>query len=472
MQLGRILFQIAQHRGFLTNSRSTGNDEKEEGAIYIGDEKAGKTGISETEKLIGDATLGNYLSSIYPTENVSYKDGLARIRNRYTTRQMYINEFEKIWECQKQYHKELSGEMKEALGGRKKEGYKKDGILFYQRPLRTQKFLVGKCTFEPSKTKCPASAIPFELFRAYQFINQIECNGKSLTTAEREIAFELLLSKEKPKFKEIRKRLKKTDANFNYEDDDTCPGTWTISNLSNKKFFDTKWFEFSANEQEDIWHVLHYFEDRDKLKEYAINKWGFDEEKANKISKFNLEDGYASLSRKAILNILPFLKIGMPYDVAVTLGGIKNAFVGAWSKLDDKNKDFIITNVYEIVRAGIKGGYIDELKIFLKNEFGLNDLQLGKLYHHSTVLNKPELISKLPVSQEADKEISTLRNPIVSTALFELRKLVNAIIDEYGNIDEIKVELARDLKVSKDKRNKVRLEQKRLERQNDEIVKR
>lgn len=476
-QLGRIFYQIAQHRGFLSNSRSAGTNDKEEGAIYEGDKGTGKTGITETEKHIGEKTLGSYLSSIYPKESTeekkqSYVDGTPRIRNRYTTRQMYINEFEKIWESQKQYHKELTVELKETFGGRKKDGYKQDGILFFQRPLKTQKYLVGKCTFEPKKTKCPISAIPYELYRTHQFINTIECDGKKLNPEQKKVVLQILLSKDEPKFKDIRKKLQKADSSFNYEDDDKCPGAWTISNLSNKKYFGSKWFEFSEKEQEDIWHVLYYFDDRDKLKEYALTKWGFDEEKAIKISRFNLEDGYASLSRKAILNILPFLQMGFTYDMATTLGGIKNAFGADWEKLGDKNKDFIIANVPEIVKSKIKGGYIEELRDFLGKEFGLQDEQLAKLYHHSSSISKTDIIAKLPVSKESDKEIANLRNPIVSTALFELRKLTNAILDEYGKIDEIKIELARDLKISKDKRNTIRLEQKRLERQNDEIVKR
>lgn len=471
-QLGRILYQIAQHRGFLSNSRSAGSAEKEEGAIYSGDVKTGKIGIIETLKSIEGVTLGSYLATVYPKENKSYLEGLPRIRNRYTTRQMYIDEFEMLWERQTRWHTELNNELKEIFGGRKKDGYKKDGILFYQRPLRTQKFLIGKCSFEPKKTKCPASAIPFEKFRAYQFVNQIECDGKKLTADEKKIVFNFLLSKEKPKFSEIRKKLKKPDGNFNYEDTDVCPGTYTISSLSNKKFFGEKWFEIPEKGQEDIWHILYNFDDRDKLKQYAIEHWGFDEEKATKISKFNLIDGYANLSRKAILNILPFLEIGFTYDIAATLGGIKNAFGEDWKKLSEKNIDFILTNVPDMVRSEIKGGYIESLKDFLKKEFGFKDEQLKKLYHHSTAIDKTEVIAKLPVNKEADKEISNLRNPIVSTALFELRKLVNTIIDEYGTVDKINVELARDLKISKEKRNRIRLEQKRLERQNEETKKR
>ncbi|PJB17304.1 MAG: type II CRISPR RNA-guided endonuclease Cas9, partial [Flavobacteriaceae bacterium CG_4_9_14_3_um_filter_33_16] len=79
------------------------------------------------------------------------------------------------------------------------------------------------------------------------------------------------------------------------------------------------------------------------------------------------------------------------------------------------------------------------------------------------------MLEKLPLGKEADKEIQAIRNPIVITALFELRKLVNELIEDHGKIDEIKVEMARDLKISKSQRNKIRKEQNRLERENDRI---
>ena len=194
---------------------------------------------------------------------------------------MYIDEFDTIWEFQEQYHSALDSNLKTILGGRKKDGYKEDGVLFHQRPLRSQKHLVGYCSFEPKKTKCPISAIPFELFRIHQWLNTLsyDINGvkQKITIQEREKIVTLLLSKEKPSFKEIRKTIDKLDRHyqFNYKDDDKIVGTYTISNLSNKKFFGKQWFDFSDEEQENIWHVLSFFDDRDKLKEYAIEKLGF-----------------------------------------------------------------------------------------------------------------------------------------------------------------------------------------------------
>ena len=468
-EIGRVFYHLIQRRGFLSNSRSAGKDD---GTIFKGNAKEGKIGIDETREQIENKTLGSYFYEIAPKENQPFVDGLERIRNRYTTRQMYVDEFEQIWEHQKVYHSNLTHDIKEKIGGRKSdEGYKEDGILFHQRPLRSQKHLVGNCTFESNKTKCQLSAIPFELYRLHQWINTVEYNGHKLHADERKLVFNFLVEKEKPSFKDIRKAINKLDTiyKFNYKDEDKIVGTHTISNLCSKKFFGKKWFGFTEKEQEDIWHVLYFFDSKDKVKEYAIKNWGFDETQAEAISKFNLKDKYASLSRKAINNILPFLEMGFQYDIAVVLGGIKNAYGQNWETLDSGDKGLILDNVYEIVRSNMKGGFIEPLKHFLKTDLHLTEKQLTKLYHHSANIEENVLLDKLPVNANADKEIQAIRNPVVITALFEIRKLVNEIVDEYGKPDEIKVELARNLKASKSGRNEERKRQQKLERENDRV---
>jgi CRISPR-associated endonuclease Csn1 len=470
-EIGRIFYHLIQRRGFLSNSRKGGSDD---GAIFKGNAKEGKIGIDDTLESIEGKTLGSYLYDIYPKENQPFQDGLERIRNRYTTRKMYIDEFELIWDKQSEFHSVLNYDLKTVFGGRKQDNYKEDGILFHQRPLRSQKHLVGNCSFEPSKTKCPISAIPVEMFRIWQWVNTVEYNGKKISQLEKEKLIEQLLSFDKIEFKKLRKAIGKESAEFkfNYKDDDRIVGTHTISNLSNKKYFGKKWFDFSEKEQEDIWHVLYFFDSKSNLKEYAIKNWNFSDEQAIAISKFNVKDGYASLSRKAIGNILPFLQQGYTYDVAVVMGGIKKTFGDKWQNDTAENNQKqldLIDNVYDIVRSKISGGFIDTIKDLLRKEFQFNDKQLKKLYHHSATIDVTALLEKLPVGKDADKEIQAIRNPIVITALFELRKLVNELIEEHGQLDEIKVEMARDLKISKSQRNKIRRDQKRLERENDRV---
>ena len=477
-EIGRIFYHLIQRRCFLSNSRKGGSDD---GAIFKGNSKEGKIGIIETQQSIQDKTLGSYLFEIYPKENEPFQDGLERIRNRYTTRKMYVDEFELIWSKQAQFHPNLNEELKTLFGGRKLEGYKEDGILFHQRPLRSQKHLVGNCSFESNKTKCPISAIPVEQFRVWQWVNTVEYNGKKISQEDKEkIVFELMslpLNKEKIDFSKLKKVIGKESAEykFNYKDNDTIVGAYTISNLSNKKFFGKKWFEFTEKEQEDIWHVLYFFDSKSNLKQYAIKNWNFSEEQADAISKFNVKDGYASLSRKAIGNILPFLQQGFTYDVAVVMGGIKNAFGEKWQKDTTENNQKqleLIDNVEGIVRSKTKGGFINVIKELLQKDFAFNEKQFKKLYHHSATIEVQELLKKLPVGKDADKEIQAIRNPIVITALFELRKLVNELIEDYGTIEEIKLEMARDLKISKSQRNKIRREQKRLEKENDRVKER
>lgn len=153
----------------------------------------------------------------------------------------------------------------------------------------------------------------------------------------------------------------------------------------------------------------------------------------------------------------------------MVLGGIKNAFGQNLQTLSDYKQSLIIDNVPDIVRSNLKGGFIEPLKRFLKVDLQLSDNQLNKLYHHSANIDSNVLQEKLPVSAIADKEIQAIRNPVVITAMFEIRKLVNEIIIDYGKPNEIKVELARNLKASKSGRREERNRQQKLERENDRV---
>ena len=132
---------------------------------------------------------------------------------------------------------------------------------------------------------------------------------------------------------------------------------------------------------------MYFFDSKSNLKEYALKNWNFTEEQAESISKFNVKDGYASLSRKAILNILPFLKIGYTYDVAVVLGGIKNVFGSEWQNLSEEKRYFFFDNIYEIVRSKNKGGFIEIVKDILRKDYTVSEKQMKKLYHHSASMN-------------------------------------------------------------------------------------
>ncbi len=446
-EIGRIFFHIAQRRGF-KSSRKSG---KEDGKIYSGLKESGTIGIDQTQENIakGYHTLGEYLASIDPSEE--------RLRNRYTTRRMYEQEFELIWDKQAQFHpKTFTHSLKDKLG------YEKEGIIFYQRKLKSQKTNIGKCTLEPNKHRCPISTPVYEEFRTWQFINTIQYDQKRLSNDEREVASQFFFNKASFKFSELKKKLGLSEYNFNYDDDQKIPGTSTISTF--RKLFTTNIWEAKTDKEKDIiWHIFFSAEDTDWLEEYAKTNWNFDQKTSAKLKNINLKQDYSNLSRKAINNILPFLKKGYLYNDAVVLGGIRNAIGGEkFDALEETEYNMIIDGYFAAKKFKNKEGELIELvKNFLIDHYHLNDKALKKLYHHSQDTESMLVVSKLP-------EPENLRNPIAQQAIFELRTLINKLIENYGKPDTINVEMARDLKSSKKQRDEYRFNQRRNQEKNDE----
>ncbi len=540
MELGRIFYHFIQRRGFLSSRKG-----KEDGAIYKGNEKM--VGIEETNKLVDKGTLGKRLAQLYPQENKTYSSVKGegreqRIRARYTLREMYVDEFEKIWtrnaihlgldqimvpsvkiiyletsenapksrkkleSLRKKYGNEnvkvenkritIKREvpLKEFLAGqieRTENGLhfkSNESLLFWQRPLRSQKSLLGKCTFEVKKffdkksnkwievgpTPCPVSHPDFELFRAYQFINDIRF-GRGMTKLndeQREKVLELMNKADSAfEFGKIPKELKLTYENFNFDEKYKIQGNPTHKKLR-KYFSDVMW----QTKYEEIWHQFYFFEDPDLLKQKLIDKYSLSEEDADKASKIKLADGYSSISLKAIRNILPFLIMGYRYSTAVVLGGVKNAFGNRWERFEPFH-DEIIRKVVQIVENEKHKEYelIGKLKELLSkpdNQFGFeeSDKAFRKLYHHSQQIEKKDTKKRL-------SEIENLRNPIVQKCLNEMRRLINDLLNKYDHhpefgpgfsFDKIHVEMGRDLKNSKKKRQELMFQIQENERKNED----
>lgn len=131
------------------------------------------------ELYFANITVGEYLmrkindNSHFSTKNVVFY------------RQDYLDEFEKIWETQAQFHPELTNELKSEI---------RDIIIFYQRALKSQKGLVSICEFENKEIEievdgkikkktigckvCPKSSPIFQNFKIWQILNNIELKGK------------------------------------------------------------------------------------------------------------------------------------------------------------------------------------------------------------------------------------------------------------------------------------------------------
>lgn len=343
--LGRVLYQLVQRRGYW------GRDDEDEEAktILKGSEKNGTKGVEAIMPLILEhKTLG---AALYHLS----KDKNERIRKRYNLRTDYEHELKEI--CRVQNLDDLL--------------YKKFWkAIVWQRPLRSQKGLVGYCTLETpaknesnkfikaGKKRCPVSHPLYEEFRTWVFINNLKIKlpeNINKTTALKENIYPLFYKSSRDfKLSSINKELGKLGGNISSKhskgtknkEGDTKVISCTLLN-SFKDVLGNDWKEKYGWEEalfdktkpckysfEDIWHILFTFDSKEKLKEFAVEKLGLDEERAEKFSKIKLQLGYATLSLSAIKKILPYLYHGFIYSEAVYLANLHKV-LGKDIKIDD-----------------------------------------------------------------------------------------------------------------------------------------
>lgn len=416
------------------------------------------------ELFFNKLTVGQYqMAELDKNPNFSLK-------NQVFYRQDYLDEFERIWETQSKFHKELTPELKHLI---------RDIIIFYQRPLKSQKGLISLCELESreieierdgKKTKktigprvCPKSSPMYQEFRIWQAINNLQVSGmvvadnqvdlfgktigkkfgkRFLEQEEKEILFKELNFKSKLTKKEILKLLfenyKELDLNYNEVKGNTtmaalleaCSkiiemsghGEYDFSKMSadevesivfpifNGLGFNTDIFSFDSSVEGKafdkqpsymLWHLLYSYEgDKSKTgNESLISKisecYGFDKEYAAVIAGIRLEPDYGNLSVRAMHKILPYMKDGLGYSDACQYAG----------------------------------------------------------YRHSKRSLTKEEIEARPLKDKIDLlPRNSLRNPVVEKILNQMINVVNAVVDAYGRPDEIRVEMARELKKTKAQR--------------------
>lgn len=429
---------------------------------YLGD-------ISDRSKILyfNKQTVGQYLMSELQ-KNPNYS-----LKNKVFYRQDYLNEFETIWETQARFYPELTSDLKKEI---------RDIIIFYQRPLKSQKGLVSFCEFESKKITvevdgkqkmktvglrvCPKSSPLFQEFKIWQRLNDIVVSGnvipveqldlfdnpstfkrgkRSLYQEEKERLFEELNYKEKLTKAESLKLLygnsKDYDLNFqtlegnttqaelfkayqtiiemsghgtyNFAKMETNEALRTVREVFDKLNISTDILTFDSSleghvlEQQSmyrLWHLLYSFEGDNSVmgNESLINKlkelFGFKKEYATVLSNVIFKSDYASLSAKAIRKILPHLKDGNDYSVACEYAGYRHS-KRSLTKEEIKNK---------ILK--------DKLELLPRN---------------------------------------SLRNPVVEKILNQMINVVNSVSSAYGKPDEIRIELARELKKSAKEREEM-----------------
>ena len=447
--LGRVMYHLAQRRGFLSNRKE--NTKESEGDV--------KKSISELDSKIketGSKYLGEYFYKIYGTE---------RIRAQYTSRKQFEEEFYAI--CSKQ---ELSEEIIRKL-------YR---AIFFQRPLKSQKGTVGACKFEKKKSRCPISHPRFEEFRMWSFINNIKLKtpeDESLRSLSAEEIIKILplffrKSKKQFPFEDIAKALAGKGQYTYFKDNDEKPyrfnfkmfqsvsGCPVIAGL--KELFGENWEqeickrytakktskgEKTSNEIiNDVWHAIFFFQDDDKLIEWSKSKLGLNYDEAKSFSKISIGNDYASLSLNAVNKILVFLKRGFIYSHAVFLANI-GSILPKDIYSNPENRKIIEREIGIIVdnSSPIKGETTEKrIKDFLMDNFNAKlDKIKKRLYHPSMIDIYPKTTSGFLGSPRTN----SFKNPMVMRTMFRLRALVNDLI-KHGEVDKdtrVHIECSRQL---------------------------
>lgn len=454
--LGRALYHLNQRRGFLSNRKES--TKESEGAV-----KEGISSLTEEMKASRCEYLGEYFYQLY-------QEG-KKIRNHYTARkEHYLKEFYAI--CEKQnLDQSLVSKLEKAI--------------FDQRPLKSQKGLVGTCTFEKGKTRCPSSHPLYEDFRMYAFLNNIKVQvntmfekcERSLTSDEKKQIIPLFKRKSKRTFpfEDIAKKLagknnycyykssEDKPYRFNYQMDTQVSASPVNAQL--EELFGEDWISSVCEVytlakdksrfqiMNDVWHALFFYDDEDKLKEFAMNRLQLDIEQAEKFSKITIPNEYAALSLKAIRKILPYMRdYGLIYSEAVFLANLVEILPDyVWGVKDVR--DVAIENVIDVMHSYDKNN-VDGItleacvKAFLKERYQVSDGDLKKLYHPSMMDIYPRQRPDIDgIYQLGSPRIDSVKNPMAMHSLFRLRKIVNLMLKKgYITPDtKIHIEFSRDL---------------------------
>lgn len=396
-QLGRAFYHIAQRRGFKSSRKDIVVDEtgertdakselkKETEFDILMKKKYGKS-------LVDFPTIGSALAFIETQGDRIRLDWI-----QHTSRKHYKSECNKIFEFQGISE---DSELFKSLVETSRNRY--NGSIFYQRPLRSQKGLVGICTLEQKhfkdlktgkiipfgKPRCPLSHPEFEEFRALSFLNNVQYKINGIWTRMSDDLKELVLlklfyrtSKSYFHFIEIRQLLEKklsielayyenietnVERTINYSDKTNvaaCPVSARLKDL-----FGEDWRNYTKKSEKtrinkagetynvaytinDIWHVLFSFNDEEMVAEFAKTRLELNEECAKKfVAAWNAcPEGYSNLSFNAIHKINRFLQEGLIYPEAVLLANIPKILgEKVWS--ERSNQSLIRENINNIIR--------------------------------------------------------------------------------------------------------------------------
>lgn len=412
------LYHLVKHRGFQSTRKSEAKDDEKAGQMLSG-VSANQTRMKEK----GWRTVG---------EMAARDDAFAAAkRNKggaYThtfARSDLVDEVSKLFASQRTHgNPRASAEFENAV---------RDLLLARRQALAGDALLkmVGKCTFELTEFRAPKASYSAERFVWLTKLNNLRISEigeqRALGSGERQILLDQPYILAKLTYKQVRQKLDLNEtarfASLNYRGDKGPEAT----TLFEAKAFHTLRKAYEAAGLEKLWQRDALDAARLDRLAYALTCYKTDADIRQHLTERGVEtqiveamldvsfDKFVSLSLKALGKILPYMEQGQRYDDAVQSAGYAHH-----SQLNqDAKKSRLLPSLY-------RGRDKDGKMLFNEN------------------LDIP-------------------RNPVVIRALNQARKLLNAIVREYGAPAAVHIELARDLSKPMDERRKIEREQKEFQ---------
>ncbi len=483
-EFGRILLHMIQRRGAFgfideqdfcdTEQDNDTQTEKEDNSNDK--EQKIKGAIDQTKKemrKLGIETFGHFIAVKYEERKHKINKGSAReteirfpVRNRTTAtgegtyeycadRDMIWNEFDKLWKKQKSFQSTLSEQLttevrKELDDPSSDATWRYKGLLFGQRKTYWDMGTLGRCSLEPTDMRCPKADMYAQEFLALETVNNIRIiplnePARRLNSDERALVLKALRLQKTASEGTIRKALKIHTAEkkrlFSLSLDQDAQRDlntdWFYREIISGAIGETAWKGLIPEKKESINQAILKHdpkEEKDKVRftQGCKTWWDLDDEQTQRLiaawQKRPNIDKRVNFSRRAILNLLPYLREGWTVNEARKLFA-EDADNGA---SDEQRK-----------RYGFK-------------ESITNRAMRRYIQKH------PDLLPPAP------QEIS---NPVVRKAIHEVRRHINEYIRKFGKKpDRVIVELAREARQSAKVCNQMLAKNRKQEKIKKEII--
>ena len=461
-EIGRALFHLNQRRGFRSNRIADSDNDKK---------SAMKQGAAQLTAAIGQPgqprTLGEFLANRHRRDRFGRRDGSGAapepVRFRptsqgsknlydfYPTRELAEAEIDRIWTSQQRYHDEaLTENLRETI----------KAAIIDQRPLKPQ--IVGRCTLMPDKhivspcgfpidlgERAPKAHPLFQRFRILQDVCQLRivrpgARERYLTLAERDaVASALMHRSGVAPFDKLRSALKlRDDERLNYERTDRkgFQPDQTAAKLGSKNHFGKEWRSSSRELQIEVVERLLAVQNEDEMRHWLRQTFGLHPDTAECIAEARLPQGHGQFGRAALGELVRIME---------------SEGVEATSPVTG-----------EVYRRPLT--YNEAVERLGKHHSDLRPDRLPFLPYYGKAMAR-HVVSRPNAPEGSQERIGRVPNPTVHIGLNQLRKIVNLLIETCGPPQEIAVELARELKLNKKRKDEVNKLNNENRKANDEI---